>query len=65
MTFHFCDYEGPKGLYVATGSKLLPLETPAAAVAFIGSAVQSGIGDHGEATKAQHMIDAAIANVGF
>lgn len=64
MTLHFCDYDGPQGFCVATGKALLSLESPAGAVAFVGGAVQSGIGDAHDAAKVQAMVDSALAKTG-
>jgi hypothetical protein len=60
MTFQFTDYDGPTGLYIATGKQILPLASPAGAVAFIGAAVQSGIGDAEDAALIQAMVDSAF-----
>jgi hypothetical protein len=61
MTIQFSDYDGPTGLCIATGKQILPLTSPAGAVAFVGSAVHSGIGNAEDAAVAQSLIDAAFA----
>lgn len=61
MTIQFSDYDGPTGLCVATGTQVLPLASPAGAVAFVGSAVQAGIGNDEDAAMVQSLIDAAFA----
>lgn len=61
MTIRFSDYDGPTGLCVATGKQILPLASPAGAVAFVGSAVQSGIGNAEDAAVAQSIVDSAFA----
>jgi hypothetical protein len=61
MTIRFSDYDGPTGLCVATGTQVLPLASPAGAVAFVGSAVQAGIGDDEDAAMVQSLVDAAFA----
>jgi hypothetical protein len=63
MTIRFSDYDGPTGLWIATGKQILPLASPAGAVAFVGSAVQSGIGSAEDAAVAQSLVDAAFAAV--
>ena len=39
MKLHFSDYGGPTGLFVANGKKMLPLNDPAGATAFVGAAM--------------------------
>jgi hypothetical protein len=56
----FSDYDGPTGMFIATGKEILPLDTPAGQIALIGGAVQSGIGDQKTAEQLQTEIDAAI-----
>lgn len=59
MTIQYTDYKAPQGLYVATGTQLLPLASAAGATAFVGGAVQSGIGDVDQAAAVeQAMLDA-------
>jgi hypothetical protein len=60
MTIRFSDYDGPTGLCVATGKQILPLASPAGAVAFVGSAAQSGIGNAKDAAVVQSLVDAAF-----
>lgn len=62
MTIKFADYDGPTGFYVATGQEVLPLSTAAGAIAFVGSAAQSGIGDPQQAAFIQSEIDAAFSS---
>mgnify|MGYP000514698097 CR=1 FL=1 len=56
MTFKFSDFNAPSGHYVATGASLLPLGSYGGTVAFVGSAVHSGIGDPNHAAE----VDAAM-----
>ena len=42
MKANFSDYDGPTGLFVATGKELLSLLDPAGATAFVGAGMQSG-----------------------
>lgn len=62
MTIRFTDYTAPQGLYVATGTCLLPLASSAGATAFVGGAVQSGIGDVHDAAAVEKATLAAMAN---
>ena len=55
------DYDGPTGLCIATGEQVLSLTSPAGAVAFVGSAMQLGIGNAEDAAVAQSLIDSAFA----
>lgn len=59
MKLHFSDYSGPTGLYVANGKKMLPLDDPAGATAFVGAAMQAGTIDPKQATKIQDAVDSA------
>jgi hypothetical protein len=59
MKLHFSDYSGPTGLFVATGKKILSLEDPAGATAFVGAAMQAGTIDPKQATKIQNAVDSA------
>jgi hypothetical protein len=61
MTIQFSDYDGPTGLCVATGKQILSLASSAGAVAFVGSAVQSGIGHAEDAAVVQSLVDSAFA----
>jgi hypothetical protein len=61
MTMQFSDYDGPTGLWVATGKQILPLGSPAGAVAFVGSVVQSGIGNAEDAALVQSLVNSAFA----
>lgn len=60
MTIHFSDYTGPTGFCVATEHGMLPLISVAGAAAFVGGAVQSGIGDAHDAVVVQAMVEAAV-----
>jgi hypothetical protein len=59
MKLHFSDYNGPTGLLVATGKKLLPMDGPAGAAAFVGAGMQAGTIDPKQSTQIQAAIDAA------
>jgi hypothetical protein len=61
MTIKFTDYEGPTGLFVATGEEILPLVSVPGMIAVAGAGMQAGIGDPQEAEELQEAIDAAIA----
>jgi hypothetical protein len=63
MTIQFCDYSGPTGLSVATGKTILPLASPAGAAAFVGGAIQSGIGDADDSAAVQVMVGLALEGV--
>jgi hypothetical protein len=60
MKLAFADYDGPTGLYVATGDALLPLEHPAGATAFVGAGIQSGTIDPEQSTQIQAAVDVAM-----
>ncbi|HWT95158.1 MAG TPA: hypothetical protein VN238_19330 [Solirubrobacteraceae bacterium] len=62
MTIQYTDYTAPQGLYVATGTQLLPLASAAGATAFVGGAVQSGIGDVQDAAAVAKVTHAAVAS---
>ena len=62
MKIDYADYDGPKGLYIATGTEILPLTSHAGAIAFAGSAVQAGIGDSEHSATAQQLVDAALTD---
>jgi hypothetical protein len=61
MKIDFADYDGPTGLYVATGREILPLDSVAGKIALAGGAVQAGIGDPAVAAALQNELDAVIA----
>jgi hypothetical protein len=63
MKINFSDYDGPTGLYVATGKEVLPLDSVAGKVALAGGAVQAGIGDPIVADELQQELDAIIEKV--
>lgn len=42
MKISFSDYSGPTGLYVATGSGIVPLASKEGALAFAASGLQAG-----------------------
>jgi len=60
MKLHFSDYNGPTGLFVATGTKLLPLDDPAGAAAFVGAGMQAGVIDREQSAQIQSAVDAAL-----
>lgn len=62
MKLQFADYDGPTGLYVATGKEILPLSDPAGAIAFVGAGVQSGTIDPEQGEAIQVAVAAAMRN---
>ena len=64
MKLQFADYDGPTGLYVATGKKILPLDSPAGAIAFVGAGMQSGTIDPEQSERIQAAVDAAMLEAG-
>ena len=60
MKLNFSDYDGPTGLFVATGTEILPLDSAAGAVAFVGAAMQSGTIDPEESAAIQAAVEAAM-----
>lgn len=60
MKLKFADYDGPTGLYVATGREILPLDEPAGAIAFLGAALQSGTIDPAQGESIQAAAGAAM-----
>lgn len=60
MKLHFSDYDGPTGLFVATGKKLLPLDGAAGATAFVGAGMQSGTIDPKQSARIQAAVDTAM-----
>lgn len=61
MKLNFSDYDGPTGLFVATGKKFLPLDDAAGATAFVGAGMQAGTIDPKQSTKIQAAVDTATA----
>ena len=59
MKLHFSDYNGPTGLFVATGTKLLPLDDPAGATPFVGAAMQAGTINPKQSAQIQNAVDSA------
>lgn len=59
MKLHFSDYNGPTGLLVANGKKMLPLGDPAGATAFVGAAMQAGTIDPKQSAQIQNAVDSA------
>lgn len=59
MKLQFSDYNGPTGLFVATGKTLLPLDSPAGATAFLGAALQAGTIDPKQSAQIQKAVDSA------
>jgi hypothetical protein len=57
----FSDYDGPTGMYIATGEEILPLTSVGGMIAATGAAMQAGIGDQEAAEELQAKIDAALA----
>jgi hypothetical protein len=60
MKLHFSDYDGPTGLFVATGKTILPLDDPAGATAFVGSGMQAGTIDPEQSARIQTAVDTAL-----
>jgi hypothetical protein len=60
MRLLFSDYDGPTGLFIATGKRMLPLDSPAGATAFVGAALQSGTTDPELAAKIQAAVDGVV-----
>jgi hypothetical protein len=60
MKLEFADYDGPTGLYVATGKELFPLSDPAGATAFVGAGMQAGTIDAMQSWQIQVAIDSAM-----
>lgn len=61
MKLKFSDYDGPTGLYVATGSALLPIASPAGSTAFLASGLQAETIDPAQAAAIQAAVDKAVA----
>jgi hypothetical protein len=62
MNLLFADYNGPTGLYVATGKDLLPLSEPAGATVFVGAGMQAGTIDPQHSAEIQGAVDSAIGS---
>jgi hypothetical protein len=62
MKLNFSDYDGPTGLFIATGNEILPLDCAAGAIAFVGAGMQAGTLDPEQADQIQAAIDAAAAS---
>jgi hypothetical protein len=60
MKIQFSDYDGPTGLFVATGKEILPLADAAGATAFIGAGMQAGTIDPEQSTQIQAAVDNAM-----
>jgi hypothetical protein len=60
LKLKFSDYDGPTGLYVATGKEILPMDSIAGKIALAGAGMQAGIGDPRVAEELQHEIDEAV-----
>jgi len=54
------DYDGPTGLFVATGKEILPMSSVAGEIVLAGAGMQAGIGDPVVAEELQHEIDQAV-----
>lgn len=57
----FSDYKGPQGLYVATGNKIIPLESAEGISSVAQSAMLSSLGGSVEATAYQKSVKASVA----
>jgi hypothetical protein len=64
MKIKFSDYNGPTGLFVATGKEILPLVDAAGATAFVGAGMQAGTIDPEQSTQIQAAIDNAMYSAG-
>lgn len=64
MKLNFSDYDGPTGLYIATGKQMLSLKDPAGATAFVGAAMQSGTIDPKQASEIQSAVDDVLDSRG-
>jgi len=56
MNDEFSDYDGPTGLYIATGREMLPLKTPAALAALGHSAMLLSLGASPQADEYEHRV---------
>lgn len=57
----FTDYEGPTGLYVATGEKILPLDSVEGISAVAQSAMLTSLGSTPEAKQYQAAMQQSLA----
>jgi hypothetical protein len=55
MTHEFSDYAGPTGPYIATGEKMLPLDTPEALEAMGHSAMLLSLGASPQADEYERL----------
>ncbi|GEM_PF-2271834 len=60
LKLKFSDYDGPTGLFVATGKEILPMNSVAGEIVLAGAGMQAGIGDPVIAEELQHEIDQAV-----
>ena len=60
MKLKFADYDGPTGLFVATGKEVLPLDDAAGAIAFVGAGMQAGTIDPDQGASIQAAVAAAM-----
>lgn len=56
MNDEFSDYDGPTGLYIATGKKMLPINTPEALAALGHSAMLLSLGASPQADEYEHLV---------
>lgn len=56
MNEEFSDYDGPTGLYIATGKEMLPLKTPKALAALGHSAMLLSLGASPQADEYEHRV---------
>jgi hypothetical protein len=56
MNDEFSDYDGPTGLYIATGEEMLPLSTPEALAALGHSAMLLSLGASPQADEYEHLV---------
>ncbi len=52
----FSDYDGPTGLYIATGEEMLPLNTPKALAALGHSAMLLSLGASSQADEYESLV---------
>lgn len=56
MNDEFSDYDGPTGLYIATGKEMLPINTPEALAALGHSAMLLSLGASPQADEYEHLV---------
>jgi len=56
MNDEFSDYDGPTGLYIATGEEMLPINTPEALAALGHSAMLLSLGASPQADEYEHLV---------